>query len=94
MPTLKKRQAILTGSRFGSGGNRSRSFFSIRRRVVTIVTRFTIVGCSRAQDVEAAFVNIIAVIHDAKSMDSVLGHSCGNSSQKQNHHWHEASRQY
>lgn len=66
---------MLTGSRFGSRGNR-RSFFSIGRRIVTIITRFAIVGSTRGQDLEMACINIATIFLDAKTVNCKLGHSC------------------
>lgn len=86
----KNKQALLTDSRFGGRGN-GRGFFSIGRRIVTIITRVSIVGSTRAQDLEMTCINIIAIILDAKAMNCKLGHSCRDSSQKHHHRWHKAS---
>lgn len=88
----RKNHSMLTGSRLGSRGSRRRSFFSIGGRIVTIVTRFAIVGSTRAQDLETACIAIIAIILDAKTMNRELGHGCRDSSQKHDHRWHKASR--
>lgn len=75
----RKNRGILTGSRLGSCGSR-RSFFSIRRRIVTIITRFAIIGSTRGQALEMAGIAIVAIILDGKTMNRKLSHSCRNAS--------------